>query len=477
MKKGWCAPACAGLVFALVACDAGTNSENVVARVGSHELMVDEVVELLVNEERLSADVGVVESLSNLWIDYTLLAEALAEDTTLADLDFEPLVRQQLAQVMVFQLRDSVIQVDTFVTEDELMALYEAEAPELEIRARHIMFQYPFQATPAQRDSVRVRLEGIREQILAGASFEVLARQYSQDPGSGAAGGDLGFFRRGDMVLPFEEAALALEPGQVSEVVESPMGLHLIRLEERRIQGFALVAPQFRREVQARMVAEAESVFVARLVDRVDPKLTEGAVEVTREIASSPGTRLSGRAARRPLLEWEGGSVTVGGIQEILQVEAPALRAQVMSGTEEEVGEFLLGLGRRALLIREAQAAGLQPSGERVDSLVADAAAQLRRAARALGLFDLDQAPGEPLEIAIARAVEEALNRNLTGATQVVPLGLVGFQLRAGSGSALYDAGTGRAIVQIAQLRATRTLSPLEQAIDSASAAVDTLGP
>ena len=94
-----------------------------------------------------------------------------------------------------------------------------------------------------------------------------------------------------------------------------------------------------------------------------------------------------------------------------------------------------------------------------------------------LGLLDLDQAPGEPQTVAVARAVEDALRGNLTGATQVVPLGILGFQLRERASSMVLDAGVGRVIVAVAQMRATRSLSPLEQAIDSTLALPDTVGP
>ena len=172
-------------------------------------------------------------------------------------LDFEPLVLRQAQQMMVFQLRDSVIQVDTFVTEDELRTRYEAEEPALELRARHIMFQLPIGSTPLQRDSVVTALSDVRDRILAGESFETLAQQLSQDPGTAFNGGDLGLFGRGDMVAPFEEAVLALQPGDISDVVETPMGLHIIRLDERRVRGFEDAAPLYRRQVQSRMVQEA----------------------------------------------------------------------------------------------------------------------------------------------------------------------------------------------------------------------------
>ncbi len=99
---------------------------------------------------------------------------------------------------------------------------------EPEIGARHILIRTDSTVTP---DSARAVIEDLRARVLAGESFEDLAREFSQDPGSGARGGDLGTFGRGRMVPPFEAAAFALENvGDVSEPVESRFGVHLIQL-------------------------------------------------------------------------------------------------------------------------------------------------------------------------------------------------------------------------------------------------------
>ncbi len=453
------------------ACGSDASDEGLVARVSAHRLTVDEAVELLVDQENLAAQVQVVETLADLWIDYTLLAEAVARDSTFPSLDLEPIVMQQVSQAMVFQLRDSVIQVDTFVTDAELRARYEAEEPALEIRARHIMLQLPLQANVAQRDSVTALLGDLRSRILAGESFEALAREYSQDPGSAANGGDLGYFGRGDMVAPFEEAALALEPGETSAVVTTPMGLHLIRLEDRRVQDFDRVAVQYRRQIQTRMVQEAESVFVAGLLDRVGPSVTEGAVDVLREVAANPGSTLSGRAERRALVEWDGGSVAVRDARRLVRMESPAFRRQIEQSEEGALESFLMSLARRELLVQSAEEAGLRPGRDSLDVLVEGARAQLRSAARALGLMELDRAPGEALEPAVGRAVEAALTNVLTGATPVVPLGLVAFQLREGRAATVLEAGVGEVILRVAEIRSERQLSPVEGAlVDSAAA-------
>lgn len=88
--------------------------------------------------------------------------------------------------------------------------------------------------TEAERDRVRTELASLRERVVKGEKFSMLATLYSQDPGSAKQGGELGFFSRGDMVGEFEAAAFALKPGEVSPIVETRMGFHIIQLIERR---------------------------------------------------------------------------------------------------------------------------------------------------------------------------------------------------------------------------------------------------
>ncbi|TGE19818.1 peptidylprolyl isomerase [Hymenobacter elongatus] len=90
------------------------------------------------------------------------------------------------------------------------------------------------QVNPKAKQETITKLNDIRARIQAGESFETLAKQYSEDPGSGAQGGYLGFFKRRELVPEYEAASLKLEPGQMSPIVESQFGFHLIQLIERK---------------------------------------------------------------------------------------------------------------------------------------------------------------------------------------------------------------------------------------------------
>ena len=89
-----------------------------------------------------------------------------------------------------------------------------------------------------QKAEARAKLDGIRKRILAGEDFATLAKEFSQDPVSARDGGNLGFFKKRELVPEYEAAALKLEPGGISPVTESQFGFHLIQLIERRGEEF-----------------------------------------------------------------------------------------------------------------------------------------------------------------------------------------------------------------------------------------------
>ena len=102
------------------------------------------------------------------------------------------------------------------------------------VRASHILIQVPQGADTATKAAAKTKAEGILKDLKAGKDFAAAAKENSQDPGSAVNGGDLGFFEQGQMVPPFEQAAFALKPGQMSEIVETQFGFHIIKVAEHQ---------------------------------------------------------------------------------------------------------------------------------------------------------------------------------------------------------------------------------------------------
>lgn len=111
---------------------------------------------------------------------------------------------------------------------DEYLAYPERYRKE-EVRARHILVR----EAPSRGDDARKVAEGLLVRLNAGEPFDELAKKYSDDPGSAAKGGDLGWLGKGKTVKPFEDALFALKSqGQLSDVIVTQFGFHIIRLDE-----------------------------------------------------------------------------------------------------------------------------------------------------------------------------------------------------------------------------------------------------
>ena len=133
-------------------------------------------------------------------------------------------------------------------------------------RARHILLKT---SEVVSEEEARRRLEGLRERIAAGADFAELARLNSED-GTAALGGDLGWVYPGDTVPEFERAMAALKPGEMSGVVRTPFGFHLIRVEERRAADVSLERrrQQARQALRERKAEDAFQEWLRQLRDR-----------------------------------------------------------------------------------------------------------------------------------------------------------------------------------------------------------------
>ncbi len=168
------------------------------------------------------------------------------------------------------------------VSEDDLRKYYDENAARYtaaeERRASHVLINAAKDAPAAERAKAKAKAEALLADVRkAPASFADVARKNSGDPGSAERGGDLDFFARGAMVKPFEDAAYSMKPGEISNVVESDFGYHIIRLNAVRggdKKPFDAVRAEIEDEVRSQLAqkkyAEAAEQFTNTVYEQAD---------------------------------------------------------------------------------------------------------------------------------------------------------------------------------------------------------------
>ena len=189
-------------------------------------------------------------------------------------------------------LRDAFFddKISGAVTEADAKKIFDEQIvevkPQQEVHARHILV-----ATEAEAKEVAERLK-------KGEDFAVIAKEKSKD--TGAEGGDLGFFTRGQMLKPFEDAAFALDVGQISEPVQTQFGWHIIKVEEKRDQALPTF-DQVKAAIVAQLIqAKAQEVVTGlrdtAKIEVVDPELKKAMDAAAAAAAAAPGEMPGGAA-------------------------------------------------------------------------------------------------------------------------------------------------------------------------------------
>ena len=458
---------CLAALPAIGGCGDSAPGDDVVARAAGYELSVDQTADLLARQTQLPDQADVVEALAGLWIDYTLFAVAVLEDSTFQHIDLLPLVRQEIEQELVARLRARVIQVDTAFTEEQLRQIYEEQAAGTEVRARHILLSLDPEADATTADSVMEFAGGLRERILAGEDFAALAGEFSQDPGTATQGGDLGSFRRGQMVPAFDSAAFSLEPGEVSGPVRTGFGVHILRVDERTQLPFEEARSQFEPQLKLGLVSQAEEAYLARVMSRAEMEPVDGGAEIARQLATRPSQRLSRRAAGRELFRFEGGAYTAADFHRFLSEQGPPFRAQVRNATDEQLTGLLGNLAQSKVLVNEAELAGISLSDAEQDSLLVVARTRFTRAARDLELTSVTPAEGESTRDAVETIVRGVMRRIIDGDENVPALGHLSFALREEYRSDVYENNFNAVTQRTSEFRVIRGRSQPIQPPDS----------
>ena len=194
--------------------------------------------------------------------------ESMAQEARKRKLDESAEVKQMMTIQADSYLANTLakkVTDDTHFTELDLRSYYNEHKSEFEeAKGSHILIRFKGSTVPLkanQKDltdaEALAKAEDIRKQILAGADFATLAKAESDDVGSGSKGGDLGTFKRGQMVAPFDQAAFALPVGQLSEPVKTQFGYHIIKITARDPKSFEEAKPQIEKDLKPKMAKEA----------------------------------------------------------------------------------------------------------------------------------------------------------------------------------------------------------------------------
>ncbi|HEX7940736.1 MAG TPA: peptidylprolyl isomerase [Gemmatimonadaceae bacterium] len=353
----------AALITTLAACEgfkeAMTAHVDVAAKAGSQELSVDRLGTLL-SQSKVPVTPEIAKAVTNLWVNYQLLGEAAAHgdslnDPKLVDDALWPIIAQERVGKWHDQIAKSFSGIDTSnvanrYAQGELLA------------ARHILLMVPPNATAAQKDSIHKKAVALRAQATS-ANFADLARSNSQDPSSAQRGGDLGVFPKGVVVKEFQDAVLALKPGEISPVVQTQYGYHIIRRST-----FPEVKDEFTRAVNEDALRSADSVYLEKLAASGDIHIKDDAVHTMRGAAKDLEAHGKDEAV---LATSKAGKLTVGRL--VKWIDAYPQKTQIEQGLQSApdslVTKFLQNVLRNELVLRQADSAKVQLDPKELEEL------------------------------------------------------------------------------------------------------------
>lgn len=201
--------------------------------------------------------------------------EAFNAALTEQKLTVEKVRTQNRQEMAVTKLLQAEVEAKSAVTPADVEKAYREnpdafKVPE-QVRASHILIKVDEGADAAMKADALGRANSVLKSAKAGKDFAALAKEFSQDPGSAAQGGDLGFFPPGQMVGPFNDVAFSLRPGTISGIVETQFGYHIIKVVEKK-PGRTVPLEEARTQIEQRLLDMNRQRHVAAFVKSLRDK-------------------------------------------------------------------------------------------------------------------------------------------------------------------------------------------------------------
>lgn len=335
----------------LAACDgfkeAMTAHVDVVARAGSQELSVTRLAELL-GGSKLPLNREVAKGITGVWLDYQMLGEAAAKGDSLND---PKLIDEAMwAQISNARAQKFYEIVSKTWPADTLASEAKYNQGDL-LAARHILLLVPEQGlTAASQAAIKKSADSIRR-VVTPRNFATLAEKFSQDPGSKVRGGYLGVFPRGAMVPEFEKGVAALKPGEISPVIKTQFGYHIIMRSP-----YAEAQKDFAEQLGGRSQQVAESTYLAKLEAsgniQVKPKIAATVKEVAKDLSEH-------RKNKTVLATSSAGDFTAGRLSQWVAAFPPQSRiaAMIQQQPDSSIETFVRNLVKNELVLKQADSA------------------------------------------------------------------------------------------------------------------------
>ncbi len=442
-----------GVVTTAAACGTG-DSVDTAARVGSQELTVTTLAEVI-STSQAPLEAEVARSIAELWVNYQLAALAAARGDTMTDTaTMDGGLWSAISNMRVRQLYDEVSK--SWPTDSSVSPEARYASGEL-MSARHILMQVGQDATPEIVEAQRKKAEAIRAEATP-ANFARLAAR-SDEPGAGDRGGDLGVFPKGAMVPDFESAVLALQPGEISPVVRTSFGFHVIFRKP-----YSEVEAEVAAQASQRNLVQAESLYLAKMEAASQVKLASNAAGTAKDVARNP---LGFRNDKSSVADYTGGKLTAARLADWVAAYPPqaSLRPQLINAPDSVAERFVTQIVRNELLLRMADSAKVVVNPEEVANLRMAFRNNLTMAWTTMGvepatLSDSAKTPAEREALAGSR-VNTYFGKLVKNEVQFADVAYpVSRALQTKYEFSLNDAGLERAIERARQLRAAADSAP-----------------
>jgi hypothetical protein len=338
--------------------DALSAHSNDAARAGGQALTVNELGTLMGSSQApLQKEVG--KAIADAWVDYHLVAEAAVNNDSLND----PKLDDQAQWAAI----DNIKARKWYETISKTWKAPDSSGAEAfynngqVLAASHILLTTQGMSDSAKA-AVKKKAEAIRAQATA-ANFASLAQKNSQDPGSKAKGGALGTFPRGAMVPQFEAALLATKPGDISPVIETQYGYHIIRRPT-----FAEVRSEVIQASTSVGMQAAESTYLANLEKSHDVKLKAGMSSVVRAVVEDPHAHESDNTV---LATMDIGDFTAAKLAKWVTTIPPQaqIAQRIKTAPDSLLPNFLRNFVRNELVIHTADSAKMGPDQEQLKQI------------------------------------------------------------------------------------------------------------